>query len=208
MSLKKRCSKPGCKEYAKIPAPKLKAYCSLDCMVWTGKNNVDRDKKKKAKAEDAERIADKKKFQASDLPWNHKTCTLAFNRSRVMQELKWFEDRGLEPECISCGKKNMDWCCGHYKTVGSAGGLRYDRKNTYLQCNRYCNKGKSGNISGDKTTRGYLQGLKERFGYKEGCDIIEYCTTNQHVVKHWTCDEVRQIKEDSLRIQKMLSKTR
>jgi hypothetical protein len=207
MALKKRCSKAGCKEYAKIPAPNLKAFCSLDCMVWKATNNLDKIKKAEIKADNSKRIEDKKRFNENDIQWNHRTCTLAFNRSRVMQELKWFEDNNLEPSCISCGKENMDWCCGHYKTVGSSGGIRYDRKNTYLQCNRYCNKGLSGNISGNKSTRGYIQGLKERFGHAEGSAIIEYCKTQQHVPKKWTCEEIREIKETSLRIQKMLRVT-
>ena len=71
----------------------------------------------------------------------------------------------------------MDWCCGHFKTRGAQSNLRYDKNNTFLQCNRYCNMGLSGNISGDKNTRGYIQGLFDRFGKRRAQEIIDYCET-------------------------------
>jgi hypothetical protein len=83
----------------------------------------------------------------------------------------------------------MDWCCGHYKTVGAQSGLRYDRQNTFLQCNRYCNKGLSGNIAGNKNTRGYTQGLADRFGQAEADKIIEYCEARTAPVK-WDWQEL------------------
>ena len=186
----------------------MKYFCSLECMSSYGADTVRRDRSKEERREKNKLVklhrADKKAFNEKDLSWQHKTCKPAFNKSRVMEELKWFADRNLEPTCISCNKPNMDWCCGHYKTVGSAGSLRYDRRNTYLQCNKYCNMSLSGNISGNKNTRGYLQGLKDRFGHEEAMSIIDYCMTKQHEVKKWTCEEVQEIKETSSRIQKML----
>ena len=83
----------------------------------------------------------------------------------------------------------MDWACGHFKTVSAQGNLRYDPINTYLQCNRYCNMGLSGNIEGNKNTHGYKKGLLKRFGEEEGLGIIEYCETHTEV-KKWQCDEL------------------
>ena len=100
----------------------------------------------------------------------------------------------------------MDWCCGHFKTRGSQRELAYDEKNTYLQCNRYCNKGLSGNINGNKTTRGYLQGLRDRFGEREAQGIIEYC--EQKRVKKWTCEELIEMRKkfnaEIRRLEKLL----
>ena len=98
----------------------------------------------------------------------------------------------------------MDWCCGHFKTRGSQGNLRYDEKNTYLQCNKFCNMSLSGNINGNKTTRGYISGLFERFG--DGANsIIEYCETNTQT-KKWTGQELEQMrKEFNLEIKKYLT---
>lgn len=132
-------------------------------------------------------------FNRKDVSWQHKQTQKAFNKMRVIEELKWFKDRGLEPECISCAKKNMDWCCGHLKTVGAQGRLRYDRKNTYLQCNRYCNMGLSGNISGNKTTRGFIPGLYERFMFKEAALIVEYLKHNSHA-KKWEWQELEEMR--------------
>lgn len=135
----------------------------------------------------------KKAFKLSDTKLQHDLTQAVFNKLRVLQEKKWFADRGLEPECISCGKQNMDWCCGHFKSRGAQGNLRYDEKNTYLQCNRYCNMGLSGNISGNKTTRGYVAGLFVRFG-EIAQSIIDYCESNT-AVKKWTGEELQEMRK-------------
>lgn len=88
----------------------------------------------------------------------------------------------------------MDWCNGHFKTVGSQAALRFDPTNCYLQCNRYCNKGLSGNINGNKNTRGYLAGLLERFGKEESERIIEYCSRDR--VKSWSGPELFEMRKE------------
>lgn len=124
-------------------------------------------------------------------------CQTVFNKLRRLQELKWFRDRGIEPSCISCGKpKGGDiFCAGHFKTRGAQGGLRFDPVNVYLQHNRRCNSDLSGDIYGTKTTHGYIQGLKNRFGEQEAARIIEYCETNTQVVK-WTCEELESMRKE------------
>ncbi len=164
-----------CKEYypkVSIITSNFGKFCSNDCMVeWKTQKAL----KNLAKAKEDKFKERKRKFKLNDKTHQEKLTQDVFNKLRRLEEFKWFKDRGLEPECISCGKKNMDWCCGHFKTVGAHGELRFDRMNTYLQCNRYCNKGLSGNINGNKTTRGYLQGLADRFGDEKAKEIIDYC---------------------------------
>lgn len=138
---------------------------------------------------------DRLELDRSKLSWQHAQTKTSFNRMRVLEEKVYFAKIGKELECISCGKKNMDWCCGHLKTVGAQGNLRYDRKNTYLQCNKYCNKSLSGNIEGNKNTRGYKQGLRDRFGEEEGNKIIEYCETHTEV-KKWTREEIEALRKE------------
>lgn len=135
-----------------------------------------------------------REFNKRDIPWQHKQTQKSFNRMRVLEELKWFADFGLEPTCISCDKPNMDWCCGHFKTVGGHGRLRYDRKNTYLQCNRHCNMALSGNLSGNKNTRGYRNGLIDRF-YDYAADIMSYLEQNTHT-KKWEWEELEALRSD------------
>lgn len=188
-----------CKEVELRPASKChdilekKGYCSAECLV-----EHEREKRRKAAERKIKQQAKKdraavKELNRKDLRWQHKQTQPIFNRMRVLQELDWFKSRGLEPVCISCGKPNMDWCCGHLKTVGAQPNLRYDENNTFLQCNRYCNMGKSGNIEGDKNTRGYKRGLVERFGTDEGQRIIDYCETHTEAHK-WTCDELEEMR--------------
>ena len=152
------------------------------------------DKKTAAKIK-KQNAQQKRSFKSNDIKLQHKLTQAAFNKLRKLQEIKWFRDRGREPECISCGRTNMDWCCGHFKTVGSSGNLRHEPKNTYLQCNKYCNSAKSGNIEGCKNTRGFKKGLLERFGQKEGESIIEWCEANQAQVKKWTGSELSEMRK-------------
>ena len=186
----------GCKEY--FPRDRLIVvpggkFHDRECMIdWA----IDNQQKGRNKIEKAERKNDalrKKVFKASDKSLQHTLTQKAFNKLRRLQELKWFNDRGLEPECISCSKTNMDWCNGHFKSVGSQGALRYDPINSYLQCNKYCNMSLSGNINGTKTTKGYLVGLENRFGTAESKKIIEYCS--QDKVRKWSCDELAEMRK-------------
>ena len=180
MAKKPRCK--HCKKPFERTFTTTQAVCSPFCGLKLAaiKRNKKYDQITKQK---------KKKLRESDLSHQITLTQKTFNKMRKLEELKWYRDRGLEPECISCGKTNMDWCCGHFKTTGAQGGLRFDRKNSYLQCNRYCNKGLSGNISGNKNTRGYIQGLTDRFGQGKADSIIRYCEANTQPVK-WTCDQL------------------
>lgn len=166
-----------CKDYypkVDIITNNFGRFCSKECIVDFQTAKALKNLKKAKEDKFKER---KRKFKLSDKKHQEDLTQKSFNKLRKLEEFLWFKERGLEPECISCGKKNMDWCCGHFKTVGAHPELRFDKMNTYLQCNRYCNKGLSGNINGNKTTRGYLQGLTDRFGEDKAKEIIEYCET-------------------------------
>lgn len=186
-----------CKQCTKLyePINSFQSTCSPSCAIEYTKDKQNRKEVFKSAIE-ADRKEIKGKLRQSnkeDLKWQHNTTQKAFNRMRVLQEKLWFKERGLEPECISCGKTNMDWCCGHLKTRGSQKELTYDEKNTYLQCNRYCNMGLSGNINGNKTTRGYLQGLRERFGDDKADEIIAH--VEQVRVKKWSWQELEEMRK-------------
>ncbi|HHZ71388.1 MAG TPA: hypothetical protein EYN54_14170 [Methylococcaceae bacterium] len=178
------------------------AYCSFESAVQYANNNKAKGAEINRKSADKVHRDKKKTFRLSDTKLQHDLTQPVFNKLRVLQEKKWFTDRGLEPQCISCGKENMDWCCGHFKSRGAQGNLRYDEKNTYLQCNRYCNMALSGNIAGNKTTRGYAAGLLVRFG-EASKDIIEYCESST-AVKKWTGEELQAMrKEFNLQIKEL-----
>ena len=166
----------------------LGMFCDHDCIADWVKDNPKKIKTLQSMAYDAETRKLKAKVIPSDTQKQHKLTQTVFNRMRKLEELLWYKLKRIEPECVSCGKKNMDWCCGHFKTVGSSGHLRYDRINTYLQCNKYCNMSLSGNIAGNKQTRGYRQGLIDRFGEVKAQEINDYC--EKSVVKKWTGPEL------------------
>ena len=182
---KHRCK--VCKgEYVKQTS--LQQWCSPSCGFKL--SQIKLQKKQNDKHKEL-----KKKVNRENTRHQHKLTQAAFNKLRVLEELQWFKERGLEPECISCGKVKMDWCCGHFKTRGAQSGLRYDKRNTFLQCNRYCNMALSGNIEGNKTTRGYKKGLIERFGEKEGNSIIEYCESATAPVD-WSGEELIEFRKN------------
>jgi len=198
---------PICKEEFK-PFSSMEKVCSIRCAVKKIELDKVKAKAKDEKAFRAETTRLKKAFYSNDVRKQHELTQPVFNRMRKLEELVWFHERGLEPACISCGKERMDWACGHLKTVGAQGNLRYDPINTYLQCNRYCNMALSGNIEGNKNTHGYKKGLLLRFGEVDGLWIMDYCETHTEV-KKWQCDElierrqffnkrIRELENDSI----------
>jgi len=179
-------------------------YHSIECASTYGreKSRKARDRalakaQRNQKAVERDNSKALKEYNRRDVRWQHKKTQPAFNKMRKLQELKWFSDRGLEPLCISCALPLRDdqWCCGHFKTVGSNGLLRYSEINTYLQHNKNCNMSLSGNIEGSNGTIGYKKGLVKRFGEDEGLAIIEYCETNNHI-KKWEWQELDDMRKE------------
>jgi predicted nucleic acid-binding Zn ribbon protein len=175
----KKCKACG-KEYTQYSS--TQKACSIKCAIAL----VQESDRKKTARRNRKAL---KEYNRRDLKWQHKQTQPAFNKLRRLQEFKWFKDRGLEPSCISCGKPigNDQWCNGHYKTVGSNGRLRYDPLNSYLQHNRSCNMGRSGDIGN------YEKGLVKRFGKDEGKKIMDYCQS-QNAPKKWTWQELEDMR--------------
>lgn len=179
-------------------------FCSLDHAAKHGQAKATKARERelaKAKREHTKaRKAVRKEnrdLKRRDLRYQHKLTQPVFNKMRVLEELIWFAERGQEPTCISCAKPlgGDQWCCGHFKTRGAQSGLRYDRKNTFLQHNYKCNMNMSGDIAGTKTTRGYKQGLLDRFGETDGQAIIDHCETNTKPVK-WAWQDLEQFRAE------------
>ena len=182
----KRCKK--CRKEFK-PYNTMESMC-VPCAIQAGR----KEQEKKAKYD--RKIHTEKKQRSKGIRYWLSNSQASFNAMRRAEEFLWFRERGLEPECISCGKQNMDWCCGHFKTVGHAPELRFDRTNTFLQCNNYCNKNLSGNISGNKNTRGYRQGLVDRFGQESADSIITYCELTHISTTPYTFDQLKQLRSE------------
>lgn len=207
---KRKCKQ--CKKFYPVEQGmivQLGFICSDECRIQYGIDNAKKlsEKSKKQivrKKQQEVREKKNKRKQASkelrehkrrDLDWQKELTQKSFNKMRVLEEILWFQDRGLAPYCISCGRENMDWCCGHFKTRGGFPELALDRKNTFLQCNWHCNKNLSGNIEGDKYSYGYKKGLVVRFGEVEGEAVIEYCERH-HPPKNWKWQELEEFRAE------------
>ena len=184
---KRRCSQ--CKEY-KIADDGVVInntfFCDIDCAVAKAFKGIPKGKKIIEKANKSAVL----ELNRKSLKWQHDKTQPVFNKLRRLQELKWFSDRGLEPVCSSCRKPlgGDQWCNGHFKSVGANGRLRYDFKNSYLQHNYNCNQQKSGDASN------YEKGLIDRFGEKEGREIIAYCEENNSPIKR-TWQELEELRK-------------
>lgn len=180
----------------------LSWYCNRDHAIAYGTGKTRSNFEKKCRG-------DRKEAKQNDLGWQHEVTQKAFNKMRVLEELLWFSELGVEPYCISClGTIGNDiWCCGHNKSRGANGWLRYDRRNTFLQHNKRCNSALSGNIYGAMNTVGYEGGLRHRFGEIKGQEIIDYCDTSPKVGE-WACDQLELMRKDfnakTRKLQKLL----
>lgn len=199
MVKKYTCRASGCSNRFEKTYNTTQVVCGIRCGI--AYSSEVREKKNRAQGKQNRKAL--REHNRRDVRWQHKLTQKAFNRMRVLEEIGWFMARGREPGCISCGKIHMDWACGHFKTVGAQSELRYDRMNTHLQCNRYCNMALSGNINGNKTTRGYLKGLVARYGDEQARKIIDHCETDTGR-KPWTWEVLESMRaEFNAQIRKM-----
>ena len=201
---KKKCK--WCREwYEKQPEHRpFRNWCSDDCAI-----SIARDRQQKQRERQAAKVkrdagketkANRKALRdlnRTKLGWQHTQTKKAFNRMRVLEELLWFKERGMEPTCISCAKPigNDIWSCGHFKTVAAQGGLRYDRLNTYLQHSKSCNSSLSADLYGTKNTIGYVKGLAHRFGQKKAKEILDYLERSTKPVK-WAWQDIEEMRAD------------
>ncbi|MES1989235.1 MAG: recombination protein NinG [Pseudomonadota bacterium] len=85
--------------------------------------------------------------------------------------------------CISCGTtKNVQYAAGHYRTVKAAPHLRFNLDNIQKQCNSYCNRHLSGNISE------YRPNLIKKIGI-ERVEALE----NNNDIHRYTIEEAKEI---------------
>lgn len=158
--------------------------CGPGCALFLAKSE-------RAKKERAQLLADRRKVREklktrSDWMREAQTAVNKYVRLR---------DHGLP--CISCGSMpeqkfggTMD--CGHYRSVGSSPGTRFDLRNMAAQCVR-CNRHLGGNAVE------FRKGLIERIGLEE-VEALEADNT----VHKWTVDELKEIKARYARMAKEL----
>lgn len=139
--------------------------------------------RKKAIDAKAERAKDRATKEADKrLPTLHKEARFWFN--------KWIRLRDSDRPCISCGKPPPDLSglhagrdCGHFRSVGSAGHLRYTEANAAGQC-VHCNQYMAGNYTG------FRKGQIERIGVEQ-VEALE----NDNRPNKWQREQVRAIRD-------------
>jgi len=147
---------------------------------------VEYAREKREKAEAAKLRVDRKETrrkldEMQGIPELLKKAQHAFNA--------YIRARDAGRPCISCGRPlsagavGGGYDCGHYRSVGSAGHLRFDEQNAHGQC-KYCNQ----HLAGNHVM--YRIGLIERIGI----DAVERIESDNRVSK-WGRDELREFAE-------------
>ncbi|MHC8386785.1 recombination protein NinG [Pseudomonas sp. MDT2-39-1] len=171
----KKCKNPACG--ISFPPQRLgQAVCSPKCGLAIKDVNQEKARKSLAQIERKEIKVRKEKLKSRA---DHlKDTQVAFNA--------WVRARDDGSPCISCGTTaNVQFCAGHYRTVGSCPELRFEPLNVHIQCNKNCNLEKSGNIVS------YRPRLLEKIG-AERLDWLE----GPHEPKKYTIEELKAMTAD------------
>jgi hypothetical protein len=156
------------------PRTTLQKVCTIECAL----------KDNRAKRSKVQRKQDRQKREdLKTLPQLTREAQRAFN--------SYIRARDRGKNCISCGAILSDdglltgsrIDCGHYRSTGAAGHLRFNTYNANAQCTR-CNRQLSGNVVS------YRLGLINKIG-EERVNRLE---NNQDVVK-WDKNYLRRVKK-------------
>jgi len=154
-----------CKAYF-TPLKPLQLVCQWKCAIEFAKNQKIKTVKKEVKE------AKLKLKSRSD--WLKET-QIVFN--------KYIRLRDQNDGCISCGSTSASsYHAGHYRSIGSAGHLRFNEHNCHRQC-AACNTHLSGNL------------IRYRLGLirKIGIQLVETLESDNATVK-WSIDEIKILK--------------
>lgn len=97
--------------------------------------------------------------------------------------------RDIDKPCICCGRPlsapdvGGGFDCGHYRSTGSAGHLRFDERNAHGQT-KYCNRHGAGRAVD------YRIGLIARIG-REAVEALE----SENAIRKWTREELIEIRK-------------
>ncbi|WVH05525.1 hypothetical protein KKJFFJLC_00052 [Vibrio phage vB_VpaS_PGB] len=182
---KRKC--PFCKTYNKPEEGLLikgRLYCDMNCAVSYGKKNAPKAKAKQEKSDRVELTRKKRTLKDNDRKRQFKLT------KEVIQ--KWVHRvRDAGKPCISCETTNPNiiYSGGHYRTAGGNPEIALETRNIHRQCLFNCNKNKSGNISGDKHSIGFKQGLINRYGQ----DYVDWLD-GYHESNRLDCEQLKQLR--------------
>lgn len=162
-----------------IPFRPLQSVCSPTCAVKAAQTQREKQERRELR-EAKQRIKPKSQWL--------REAQYEFNR--------YIRLRDADQPCVSCQRFHSgQYHAGHYRSIGSCPELRFSELNVHKQCSA-CNNHLSGNIIN------YRLALLARFdeallGWLEG----------KHEPKHYTIDDIRQIKRKYQLLAKALEQS-
>ena len=161
-----------------MPIKPLQAVCGVECSIAIAiKKKTLKQAKERRETAKADRVKREKLKTKGEYI---KEAQSAFN--------KYVRLRDSGHGCISCGadcsaaSSGGAGDAGHFRSRGSAPHLRFDERNTHLQCKR-CNRYLAGNVAD------YRNGLRQRIGDK----ALEELEADQ-TSRNYTIDDLKNIK--------------
>jgi hypothetical protein len=155
-----RCK--NCKELFKVVRFNSKFCDAIDCKAVEALQNLDKLKQKEVKDWNKRK---REKIEKYGLSKSKPPKNILQDEINKLARLI---DNKFKLPCISCGTTNdVQYAGGHRISVGACTSIRYNLHNIRKQCNKNCNKEKSGNPDG------YDEGLIKRHS-KEYKDYVKY----------------------------------
>jgi len=191
MSVKKRKCKQCSKWTEHFIKTNVAVFCDVDCAYKFARAKQEKEQARLISKFKQSRTKEDKtaKKAARELKKNDRKYQFQLTKSVIQKWVNHVRDAGLP--CISCGtvKQTIVYSGGHYKTAGGFPELALNTLNIHRQCNFHCNKNLSGNITGDKNSKGYTIGLVERYGQ----DYVDWLDS-YHESTRYDCDQLIKIR--------------
>lgn len=168
----KRCKSPECRQLF-TPQNSMQTVCHYKCGLVIAA--IQRKRKEAQIAREDRKQTRERKERLKTRSDYAEEAQKAFN--------EWVRLRDYGQPCISCGtNSDVQFCAGHYRTVGACPELRYEPLNVHRQCNKNCNLEKSGNIVE----------YRIRLVKKIGAEAVAWLE-GPHEPKRYTIEDLKQI---------------
>lgn len=168
------------------------AFCDYDHATQYGQEAGRKLRQSTERAEKKAVKADKQANRKALKDYREKDHSYQFKLTKkAAQALANALDAKLPCICCDTPRGKQQFCGGHFKTGKAHPELSLSLLNIHGQANRNCNEGKSGNINGDKHSKGYKQGLIDRYGQW----LVDYLES-YHPPRKFTCEELIAMRKE------------
>lgn len=161
-------------------------FCDVGCEAKYGLERSRKAQESRRRAEKRKAAQETKKHKAERNEAKARNYAYQFDLTKkTAQKLANRLDWALPCICCDEPRGKAQFCGGHGKSAGAHPELALDLRNIHGQRNALCNQHKSGNWAGDKHSKGYKQGLIDRYGIELLAWLESY-----HPPAKRTCDEL------------------